>query len=206
MLAPILPKKSFEVALKFKPVVMSEAFNNIRPEKADFFAESDQTLLSHKKPKVIAAPKKLLKFLGLLKPGPKSPKNAQNLAYKSKSADDFLAKSKAADPLGIRDLPEAASNAGAGAHAEHLPHIAPGDHTELNTWSWRHAPFFNRIKTQIGQVWAPNRQIARFDPQGTLLGQKIGGTGLSVTIDPKGKLKTLLVAHSSGVAHLQRRS
>jgi len=88
------------------------------------------------------------------------------------------------------------------ASHEHLPNVADGDHTELNALAWRHAPFFNRIKAQIGQVWAPNKQVTRHDPQGVLLGHKDRVTVMSVTIDKLGQLKNIALAHSSGVAYL----
>lgn len=193
MLTDSAPKNKFEVELKFKPVVATTPTNNIKPEKADFFAEADQSAPYPQKAQS-TSPK-----AGKSEEAPKAQKKAK-LAHKPRSANDFLARPQAADPLGLRASPNSPNNSG--ALAEHLPEVAPGEQTKLNAWSWRHAPFFNRIKTQIGQVWAPNRQIARFDPQGVLLGQKDRVTVLSVTIDPEGKLKGLQIANSSGVVYL----
>ena len=45
-------------------------------------------------------------------------------------------------------------------------------------------------------------QIARFDPQGSLLGKRDRETVVRVTIDSLGNLKLAEVASSSGVAYL----
>jgi TonB family protein len=180
VLADIFPKKSQKVEIQFKPVIKIAPTQSPPPKKADFLAEIDQSTLLEKK-----ARQRPLKIQKIQK------------TQKTRSANDFLAKPKTPDPLGLM-----AHAPNSDALAEHLPNIVEEQETKLNTWSWRHAPFFNRIKTQVGHAWAPARQIERFDPQGTLLGQKDRVTILSVTIDPKGKLKALHIALSSGVAYL----
>ncbi|MCA9507208.1 MAG: energy transducer TonB [Myxococcales bacterium] len=86
--------------------------------------------------------------------------------------------------------------------SKHIKGVKEGDHSELNTWQWRHAPFFNRVKNSVGRVWAPNTQISRHDPKGLLLGQKDRTTVMLVSIDTNGQLKSLKIAESSGVAYL----
>lgn len=189
------PKKSLEATLSFKPVITTVPKNTARPKKARFYAEQDQSAKREHSAPISNTPAFRLK----------SHKNNNKI----KSAKDFLAKNPSKnDPLGLKLIPRA-DHAQASKHqqktltlGEHVPGVAEGDHTELNAWVWRHATFFNRIKAQIGQVWAPNAQIARFDPQGALLGQQDRVTVMSVTIDPEGKLKAAVVANSSGVAYL----
>lgn len=121
------------------------------------------------------------------------------------SVDDYLAEKPELnehDPLGLQKNIQGNSERFAMPFPDHLPGVKEGDETKLNAWQWRHAPFFNRIKAKIAQIWAPNVQIARFDPQGALLGQQDRITVMSVTIDKSGLIKSLSVALGSGVAYL----
>lgn len=180
-LGTVSTKEPLKAEVKFKPVVNTpEQPDKNKPKKANYLAEVDQSTDHEQKAQL----------------------QQKTQAAKARKADKFLARSRSADPLGLHELPKNHENSASALIGEHLPEVKSGKNTQLNTWSWRHAPFFNRIKTQIGQVWAPNRQIARYDPQGTLLGQKDRVTVLSVTIDNQGRLKTLQVANSSGVAYL----
>jgi TonB family protein len=86
--------------------------------------------------------------------------------------------------------------------ADFVPNQPEGEHTELNAWQWRHAPFFNRIKARISEIWSPQAQISRFDPQGTLLGQEDRVTVVKVTIDRQGHLRNLAITEKSGVGYL----
>jgi TonB family protein len=104
---------------------------------------------------------------------------------------------KASDPLGLYETP--VSDQGP---SEHLSETKTGERAKLNAWQWKHAPFFNRIKTRIGQVWSPQAQITRHDPDGTILGQKDRVTIVKVTIDAAGRLTDVSVLSSSGVAYL----
>ena len=104
------------------------------------------------------------------------------------------------DPLGLR--PKFNERAYAKSGGEFIPDVKESDKTELNAWQWRHAPFFNRVKDRIGQTWSPQSQIARFDPQGSLLGQKDRITILQVTIDRQGNLRDLKITNQSGVSYL----
>lgn len=105
------------------------------------------------------------------------------------------------DPLGLRVSP-GNSEQDAMPFSDHLPHVAEADSTSLNAWQWRHAQFFNRLKSSIARTWSPNAQIARFDPRGVMLGQMDRVTVMLVTIDSLGKLTELSVANSSGVSYL----
>lgn len=106
------------------------------------------------------------------------------------------------DPLSLRPNFPTEGFAKSQVNTEHLPEVKEGDKTELNAWQWRHAPFFNRVKARIGQVWSPQEQIKRFDPQGSLLGQKDRVTVLQVTIDRNGYLRDLKITDQSGVSYL----
>jgi protein TonB len=174
---------NLEVDIIFKPVVMSLSPDNKKPEKARYYADKNQSTKQERKSRHTSTNANLFSKKAL--PASKAPK-----------INDFLA-TKALDPLGLnKALPKAEP------FGDHVPDVATSDQTELNTWTWRHAPFFNRIKAQIGHVWAPHEQIARYDPQGLLLGHEDRVTVMRVSINPKGNLISLVLAHSSGVAYL----
>lgn len=183
--------------------------NEKRPEKAQFLAEKDHSTRTETKAPNVAQPPEQITPSGSKAESSKAPTSLPPERVQAEpSVDDFLAHPKKmrtknkSDPLGLkRDLPRLAVPQTAGSN-EHVPGVKEGDHTELNTWQWRHAPFFNRVKAAVGRVWAPNAQIVRYDPRGLLLGQKDRTTIMSVTIDLEGNLKDLKVVGTSGVAYL----
>jgi TonB family protein len=198
--------KALEAALVFKPVVLTFADSEKKPDKANYYAEHDQKTKKeqssrHKSLNQEAISKKALN--AQKEEAKPQQEQRKRITVKAPQAKDFIGKPNEIDPLGLKNIPAAQkARPEARPFGEHLPGVAEGDETELNAWVWRHAPFFNRIKARIGQTWAPNMQIARHDPQGSLLGQKDRVTVMSVTIDGQGKLKHLAVANSSGIAYL----
>ncbi|HXW60509.1 MAG TPA: energy transducer TonB [Myxococcota bacterium] len=58
------------------------------------------------------------------------------------------------------------------------------------------------MKNSIARIWAPNIEIERQDPRGSMLGQRDRVTVMQVTIDKGGKMTALSVANSSGVTYL----
>lgn len=110
---------------------------------------------------------------------------------------------KKADPLGIMPRFDGAKSSHMSKHShDYLPNVETGDEAKLNTWQWRHAPFFNRIKARVGRIWSPQSQIARYDPEGVLLGNLDRVTVMSVTINREGELVNLAITDESGVAYL----
>lgn len=105
------------------------------------------------------------------------------------------------DPLGLKPL-VGDDHHMAEAGSDYIAKMERGDSTELNTWQWQHAPFFNRIKSRISKTWSPHAQIARFDPQGESLGQMDRVTVLAIQINPLGQIVEVLVEQSSGVSYL----
>ncbi|MBH1988542.1 MAG: TonB family protein [Myxococcaceae bacterium] len=100
-----------------------------------------------------------------------------------------------------RDL-EAKDQAARSDFNDSLPNLNIGAETRLNTFEWKHASYFNRIKESVSRHWNPNRSIQRYDPAAALIGQQDRLTVLSVTIDPKGELTSIEVFTSSGVFYL----
>lgn len=203
-----------------KSVVSLTPENIERPEEANYFSEHDQKASKElvaklrreseeasAKPEVKGTndPSEATKIvLQEEKPQDTAKEHLKDTASKVLTANDFLKKPKDKsfrDPLGLR-VPPGNSDKDAMPLAEHLPNVEEGEKTQLNAWQWRHATFFNRIKSSIARTWSPNSQIERFDPKGALLGQLDRVTVMQVTIDTFGKLKALSVANSSGVSYL----
>jgi TonB family protein len=175
--------------------------NPIKPKNAKYLADQDSTVVKETKAKLrgqnASSPKALPK--NNLKKAEVNEKHPQAL-----TPDDVLAVKKLpkSDPLNLKpNFSDEKIKFGHGS-IDHLPGVDEGDETKLNAWQWRHAPFFHRVKSRIGDIWSPQKQIARYDPQGALLGNKDRVTTLIVTIDHEGFLKNLLVAETSGVQYL----
>jgi TonB family protein len=74
--------------------------------------------------------------------------------------------------------------------------------TELNTFEWRHASYFNRIKENVARIWSPIPQIRRYDPAGALLGKQDHMTVLEITLDQTGAVIKTQVKSPSGIFYL----
>lgn len=210
--------------LSEKPVVILPKQENEpkRPEKADFLAEQNSVAEEQSKAKASSLRPESLSSRAL---EVKAPKERENIPQKrpgkisnnqvekapvlkdGPSIDDFLAKNNDEsnandDPYGIKAEPEGLFFGQASPFSDQLEGIKEGDETSLNAWQWQHAPFFNRVKSAVAQIWDPNTQINRYDPQGQLLGRQNRTTVVTVTIDKSGNLSELKLAGSSGVAYL----
>lgn len=191
------PKTSDELPKKAMKVVdLPKVSIQVKPKSANYWAEQDHATskeMRAKHNKALAAPSSpAMAHDDSVMDAPKPLATGHRVTGKNKHRND---------PLGIR-LQFGGNPAHAATMPEHLPELPEGEAGQLNTWQWRHAPFFNRIKARIGQIWSPQSQIARFDPQGALLGNMDRVTVLSVTIDKEGRLAELLVSEPSGVAYL----
>ncbi|MEI6804959.1 MAG: TonB family protein [Myxococcaceae bacterium] len=74
--------------------------------------------------------------------------------------------------------------------------------TEVNTFEWKHASYFNRIKESVGRIWAPIPQMRRYDPAGALIGKQDHMTVLEITLDKTGTVIDTQIKTSSGVFYL----
>ncbi len=172
-----------------KTLVALEQKNSERPTEAKYIAEFDQKTLKETTAKngLGNQSKSEISSQG-------EPKTAKNRT--SPGLAQFYKSKPTLDPLGLeKSLNDAVFH-------DQVLGAKEGDETKLNAWQWRHAPFFNRIKSAIAQIWAPQKQIERFDPQGTLLGNKDRVTVLEVTIDKSGELVDVNMESNSGVAYL----
>lgn len=168
--------------IKRRVVSLNPPKEPLRPKKANYLAEHDRTAKKEKKARL------------------QSQDDAVNL---DGNGEIFLNKYKTKqDPLGILPHFDRQGRLNTNSSPDYLPHVEEGEGTELNAWQWRHAPFFNRIKSRIGKIWSPQAQINRYDPQGVLLGQQNRVTVMLVTIDREGSLVDLAITEPSGVAYL----
>lgn len=85
---------------------------------------------------------------------------------------------------------------------DHLANIETDAQTRLNTFEWKHATYFNRIKERVAQTWSPLEQIRRHDPYGALLGQQDRYTTVLITIDRTGQVVDTKIQTKSGVYYL----
>ncbi len=200
-----------------KTVVTVSSKEHKRPREARFFAEQDQT--AEKEQKALMDRHVAMESESV-KPDRARPMNeatdqdtdsAMREEHDPNSTlpmtiDRFLNNkrrmAKTKDPLNIRPHFNSQTLPRGQSSDDVLNDVETGDKTTLNAWQWQHAPFFNRIKTRIAKVWAPDRQIRRFDPKGSLLGHKERVTVLSITIGRDGNVTRLSVIDGSGVAYL----
>lgn len=88
------------------------------------------------------------------------------------------------------------------AFNDHFDKLDRGAETELNTFEWKHAAYFNRIKESVSRAWAPILQIKRYDPAGALIGKQDRLTVVEVTIDSQGNVLETQIRNSSHVFYL----
>ncbi len=178
-------------------VNLAPAPNTKRPNEAKYLAEQDSSATKEQHATSSRRGSPASSSDDARKPQKARKASAPTFGYApTKQADT-------SDPLRIKpDFSHNDATLGDSSNDEYLPDIDRGEHTELNAWQWRHAPFFNRIKERIAQIWAPQAQIMRFDPQGVLLGKKDRVTVLTVTIDRSGTLRNLKIIDHSGVIYL----
>ena len=90
----------------------------------------------------------------------------------------------------------------AGTGLDHLEDVIEGDVTALNTAGWKHAAFFNRVKTKVEQNWHPDLEYRVHDPYGNIYGFKDRITVLLVVLRGDGSLKKAYIMEPSGAAFL----
>lgn len=107
---------------------------------------------------------------------------------------------------GTPDAPEETHAAGAPAEAvgaapnDFLNKVPIGDGTFLNTREFKYASFFNRVKQRVGEVWHPSERL-QTGPRSRIRDKNMV-TVVDVVLDENGRLISVDVAQSSGVAAL----
>ena len=87
---------------------------------------------------------------------------------------------------------------------DYLPEVETDDATQLNTWQFQHAPFFNRIANGVRRTWNPGVAIRQHDPRLEVYGSQSRHTVVSVTIDREGHVSTVDVYATSGAVFLDQ--
>ncbi len=88
------------------------------------------------------------------------------------------------------------------AFNDHIEKAETAAQTELNTFEWKHAAYFNRIKESVARVWSPMLQMRRYDPGAALIGKQDRMTILEITLDGLGNVVSTQIKSSSGVFYL----
>ncbi len=91
-----------------------------------------------------------------------------------------------------------------GPAPDYLPDVEEGEGTFLNAREWKYATYFNRIKQAVSATWDPHTPYVARDPDGKTFGRSDRATLVDVTLDDSGHLKSIVVAHTSGLDFLDR--
>ena len=87
-----------------------------------------------------------------------------------------------------------------GGSVDHLEDVENGAETALNSKSWVHAGFFNRVKRQVAQVWQPGTVFGRRHSSSGM--DKTWPTEVRVTLRPNGELASVIVLKGCGLQEL----
>jgi len=82
--------------------------------------------------------------------------------------------------------------------------IEEGDGTALNTRSFKHAAFFNRVFQSIEEQWRPGDVYLARDPRLTTFPLRDRATTFQMTLEPNGEIRTLRLLESCGLDFLDR--
>ena len=85
---------------------------------------------------------------------------------------------------------------------ENLKDVPRGDELSLDSASFKHASFFNRIRERVRQQWHPDKAFRLNDPDGRKTGEKDRTTELLVVLNADGSLNRLYVERASGADFL----
>ncbi|MBN2341949.1 MAG: energy transducer TonB [Deltaproteobacteria bacterium] len=105
-------------------------------------------------------------------------------------------------PLQLKPNETAFESAVSGSGLADLRDVMEGEQTALNSVSFRHAPFFNRVQKMVEQYWHPDVAIRRNDPETKIIGSKDRVTTLLVVLNRDGSLHKVYTMHPSGALFL----
>lgn len=88
------------------------------------------------------------------------------------------------------------------AFNDHLETTETGAQTQLNTFEWKHASYFNRIKENVARIWSPMLEMKRYDPGAALIGKQDRLTLVEITLDLNGNVTAAQIKSPSGVFYL----
>lgn len=102
----------------------------------------------------------------------------------------------------LKPTVDALEKAVAGSGLSDLGDLLEGDKTLLNSASFRHAQFFNRVQKMVEQFWYPDIAMQINDPNAQIIGTKDRVTTLLVVLFPNGNIKHIYTQHPSGASFL----
>jgi TonB family protein len=105
-------------------------------------------------------------------------------------------------PPNLKPSKEMLERIAGGGNVDHLDDVDNGDETALTAKRWVYASFFNRLKRQVAQNWAPGGVWRNADPTGQVYGFKSRITEVRASLSPGGAIANLIVIAPSGVGAL----
>ncbi|HET9450468.1 MAG TPA: TonB family protein, partial [Aggregicoccus sp.] len=82
--------------------------------------------------------------------------------------------------------------------------VDEGEETLLNTRSWKHAGFFNRMYRRVEEEWRVLRELRRRDASLEIYGGQKYTTVVGVTLDEDGRVADVALLSSSGLTFLDQ--
>lgn len=196
---------------KARQVVESEAANQVKPEKAEFLGERDQSVEEQTKAKAVDSfrkggapsqagtggkPQLALKDLAPAGRSIKPPTQAEIDGFREQEKMARQDSSRPGTP-GNPD-PGAATN-------DYLKDVKDGDRTLLNTKEFVYFSYYRRIRERLEVAWN-SKLRATLDGyvygQRRLAGDKNYVTGLTVVLDRNGRITSVKVRQRSGARDL----
>ncbi len=139
----------------------------------------------------------------------KSPQKLPDAAVGQRPSESVMkhgAESRILLPSGSKETAMANLQALSGdfTTTDHLPELDRASSTLLNANRYRFADFFLRVKRAVEKQWKPGQVYRRRDPTGKAFGVKDRYTLLKVTLDKRGKVRSLKTTRNSGLAFMDK--
>jgi TonB family protein len=88
--------------------------------------------------------------------------------------------------------------------ADAVEDVDEGEGTFLNTFAFKYAIFYNRVKRDVANRWHPMVELRRRDPTGNIYGHRNRKTVLDIILDKEGRVLSATVRSSCGVDFLDK--
>jgi len=88
--------------------------------------------------------------------------------------------------------------------ADAVEDVDEGEGTFLNTFAFKYATFYNRVKRDVANQWHPLIELRRRDPTGNIYGFRNRQTVLDIILDKEGNVLKINIRSSCGVGFLDQ--
>jgi TonB family protein len=88
--------------------------------------------------------------------------------------------------------------------ADAVEEVDEGEGTFLNTFAFKYAVFYNRVKRNVANNWYPMPELRRRDPTGNIYGSRDRKTILDIILDENGYVLGVIIKSSCGVDFLDK--